>query len=389
MSSSDEEKPRKPVREPKRLVYLKATGLIISVAQVRTIPQFKSFKTATTSTTTTKSAESLSKAHSEIPRDDPNTSRKHKHESKRGKDDEGRDHRSHRSDRDTRHRDGESRRTDSRTHRSRSRERHRRRSPSHTKQVTQDPDPSIIAWDTPDLPYQVDTRGDAHNITYGTIHRYNIPQYRRIGAGAIMGLDKRLKIDREKGDGKGLVIDDLHNDGRKGWRRTDYDYAVEYTKLLKVKIIQDSSIEDNRDFIQLSNKVKPIKAIEEPKDYRSIYGPMPNDGQEEDPELESASSSSDDEAMTFDARVRAESIRLARLTDSEPHNIDAWLDLVNHQESLLLGIEDGRKKRKVKQGEKQGLEEVKLSILEKALGHNKGNIILLSRYMQTGARIWE
>ncbi|KAK6524879.1 hypothetical protein TWF281_011780 [Arthrobotrys megalospora] len=361
------------------------------------VPQFSSFKP---SSSNIKSEESSRRDHKSRghDRDDKERSRRdrpsdrrhhHRHSDRDG-------HRRHRSrDREQgsrRDRDGRDKR---RHHRSRSRS----KSPRHRKEedkvtlhsAAQDPD--ILPWDTPNLPYQVDTKGDPHNITYGTIHRYNIPKYWRYGRDRVVGLGRGVKIESDKGDGKGLVVGKAggKGDGRtRGWA-----YAFEESRQLRVKVAGDEESKgfvEGWSFVELPGRgAKRKRADEEEwmaeRDYRSIEGMQKGQAPTLEEGLEEIDSS-DDETAAFDADVKERTIKLSRLVEAEPQDIDAWFSLMEHQETIVYGNKE-KKRRKVRQGEKRSLEEVKLGILEKAISKNDGNSRLQLAYMRIAASIWE
>ena len=50
----------------------------------------------------------------------------------------------------------------------------------------------------------IDKQGDVQNLTYGSLHRYSLPQYRRAGIGSVTGSSQ--KIDKANSDGRSLVL---------------------------------------------------------------------------------------------------------------------------------------------------------------------------------------
>ncbi|RVD87427.1 uncharacterized protein DFL_001662 [Arthrobotrys flagrans] len=390
------------------------------VEQDKKVPQFKSFKASSSSKPVPQFSSfkpSSSSTKSEEPSRRDRKPRGHerddKERSRRDRSSDRRHHHSHshrHSDRDghrihrSRDREQGSRRGGDRDSRDKRRHHHRSRSPLKSSRDRKDDnkvtlhstavqDPDILPWDTPNLPYQVDTKGDPHNITYGTIHRYNIPKYWRYGRGGIVGLGRGVKIESDKGDGKGLVVGKAggKGDGRaRGWA-----YALEESRQLRVKVAGD---EENKgfvegwEFIELPGRgTKRKRADEEEwmveRDYRSIEGMQRGQVSSLEEDLEEIDSS-DDEAAAFDADVKERTIKLSRLVEAEPQNIDAWFSLMEHQETIVYGNKEKRR-RKVRQGEKRSLEEVKLGILEKAISKNEGNSRLQLAYMKIATSIWE
>lgn len=266
--------------------------------------------------------------------------------------------------------------------------------------------PSPESWDTPKKQYFADTRGDPHNITYGTIHRYSVPEYRRHGAGSVIGLSPEIKIDRDKGDGKSIVLSSKKDRVYAGsGKNARYAYAKaesEGVKMLRIKKEgehDDKAFENGMDFVPISNKGKGKKRkchpdsgseISEKEEadnhYRSIEGLKKPNSKPEDQDLEYASSS-DSESDYVSSRGwndRRRNVELVKKVDAEPKNIDAWMEYANHQDALVTG--SGRRSTVA---ERTSTAEVKLDILSKALEKCPGDERLLVKYMDVAETIWD
>jgi tetratricopeptide (TPR) repeat protein len=248
----------------------------------------------------------------------------------------------------------------------------------------------------------VDTKGDVGNLVYGTIHKYSIPKYRRSGAGRIVGLPSNLRIDRDEGDGKGIVLMS-GNAGRedasvKTMRQLFSKLESKDVKKLRVKKEEtglDEAFSRGLDFVPLSTTSKKRKArdAEAPGDsederdhYRSIEGLKKRSAAPDDQDLDYASESqSDGDYVAADEwGDRKRMVEFARKVEASPSDIDAWLAYVNHHDSLISVT--GRRKTAA---EKRSTAEVKLDILQKALDKNPGNEALLLKYMDVAQEIWE
>ncbi|KAF3913247.1 hypothetical protein AA313_de0208756 [Arthrobotrys entomopaga] len=392
--------------------------------EVKRVPQFRSYVAPTTTTTNSKPAPKFSSfkppaSSSSRSREHTNREDKpHRHgeqDLERTNHDRRRSHREHdKDDRHRRHRsrdrDGKDRSTD-KPHRRRhhhhhhhSRSRSRSKSPIRRRDdvvtlrhASSTRDPDILPWDTPTQLYLVDTRGDPHNVTYGTIHRYNIPKYWRYGKDRVVGLGRNMRIESDKGDGKGVVVAVKSGGGRGDGRSRGWEYAMEESRQLRVKIAGDEEAKgfvEGWGFVKLAGGLKKRKRYSEEdsgessRDYRSIEGMQKGPGVEELEEGLEEVGSSEDEIAAFDADIKERTIRLSRLVDAEPNNIDAWFSLMEHQEVIVYGSKE-RRRRKVRQGERHSLEEVKLGILEKALSKNEGNARILLAYMKIAGGIWD
>lgn len=53
-----------------------------------------------------------------------------------------------------------------------------------------------------------DRKGDVKNLVYGSIHQYSIPPFHRAGAGSVLGAPPYVRIDRDYGDERGIVLYD-------------------------------------------------------------------------------------------------------------------------------------------------------------------------------------
>lgn len=291
--------------------------------------------------------------------------------------------------------------------------RHRHRSPKSPSKNTslvrvdkpQTRSPSPESWDAPKKQYFADTRGDPHNITYGTIHRYSVPDYRRHGAGSVIGLSPEIKIDRDKGDGKSIVLSSKRDRVYVGTgKNARYAYAKaesEGVKMLRIKREgehDDRAFESGVDFVPISIKGKgkkrkghpdsgsEISEKEEDNHYRSIEGLKKPNNKPEDQDLEYASSS-DSESDYVSSRGwndRRRNVELVKRVDAEPGNIDVWMEYVDHQDALLTG--SGRRSTVA---ERTSTAEVKLDILSKALEKCPGDERLLVKYMDVAETIWD
>jgi hypothetical protein len=101
------------------------------------------------------------------------------------------------------HRDNRSsRKSHSKEHRrDRSRDRHRSRKHAPLLE-TRKPSPEPVGI------FTIDRKGDLKNLEFGSIHRYSVPSFYRTGAGRVMGMPSHLRIDRDYGDDKGLILND-------------------------------------------------------------------------------------------------------------------------------------------------------------------------------------
>ena len=249
---------------------------------------------------------------------------------------------------------------DARQHKHR---RHRReedssRSPSrHRDKRRRTVSPSPPARIESDI-FKVDTKGDAANITYGISYRYSVPLFHRFGSGYILGLAEKWRIDRDKGEGKGIVVGVRGYEGDKR-RRGGNMFAVEASRVGRLKHVEGvtKGFGADEEFVPISGRIEEPVVEEEERDYRSLDVKKPVE------DVESVSSE-DEETFSYSEELRQRTIELDRKMQSHPHNIQAWLDYAALQDDLAAG-------------QKASTAEIKLGILQKGLEKNPGDTKLL------------
>lgn len=278
----------------------------------------------------------------------------------------------------------------------------------------ENPLPTVTERDETSEVFITDVRGDTNNLTYGTIHRYIIPPYLRAGAGNVVGLSTDNRIDRMSNSDKGLIISN-RSLNRLG-RREKYVFSKNVQKSQRQLRIQpvetpDQSFTDGNDFIPLTrlssrkrklgedHKVQSISESSEEEDgnhYRSIEGKAKHRDGPADRDLEYAtdSAASDDggrRTISPDEATKQRGIELTRRVDAQPTNIDAWLDLIAHQDDLLV-FGTGGERRNLTNAEKRSIADIKLSMYEKALQKlsksDRVELIVLG-VMEEGSKIWD
>ena len=276
----------------------------------------------------------------------------------------------------------------------------------HSSQLETREDLAHEAKDTHKL-YQVDTKGDPHNLIYGTIHRYSVPEYYRVGAGTVLGLSERFKIDRTEG-AIGVVVVGLRLDQQK--RREKYIFAHNERKRARtLRFRNDLALTQEKldaNFIPLTHDSGGRRNRETnesttlypdaDRDYRSIEGKarVTSEGRQDDAVYDSTSSASDYEKLDFDfitTTLRTKGAELAKKVDDEPQNVQAWLELINHHNNSLRSHVDNS--RHITEAERKSSVAIRLTIYEKALEkvnkRTEGYDRLLLGQLETGSEVWE
>ncbi|QRD82342.1 NRDE-2, necessary for RNA interference-domain-containing protein [Aspergillus flavus] len=254
--------------------------------------------------------------------------------------------------------------------------------------------------------FVVDCKGDRYNIIYGTIHRYNVPFYHRIGRGSVLGLPSTYKIDRDTAEGDALIIkaDAWRSDGSRTRSKSIISGVnTQKTKILRIRPAPtlDAAADASKDYLPLKASVhqKPSDisgdegSDDEKYGYRSIHGKAKHeDNLPSDMEEVSDTNLSGDETVRVDPdkEIKQRSVELSRNVERNPTDVRAWIDLVEHQESLLKGSEG--ETRTLTYAEKKSLADIKISLYEKALkkiGDHASRDYLLLGLLEEGAKLWD
>jgi hypothetical protein len=312
--------------------------------------------------------------------------------------------------------DRESRRSTSRhTEHGHHRHHHHSRHHSRSRDERDEKERPAPAVDTPlvdgAIPlYVEDRRGDVQNLRYGSIHRYDVPAFHRVGKGGVLGAAKDIRMKRLSDDEThGIILTDQREDRES--RREKYIFArneKQGERFLKVRSDAGDNLEasDNLDFIALQiskpNKRARLEGLlddscgEDSDHYRSIEGKAKPKMKPVDEALEWAtqSDSSDPEGartIRIDEAMQKRNVELSRIISDKPENVEAWMALINHQDNMI-GVTIGGS-RKLTSAERRSLADIKLHMYEKALakaGSNQANRerILLGM-MAEGSKIWD
>ncbi|KAF7544707.1 hypothetical protein G7Z17_g9735 [Cylindrodendrum hubeiense] len=247
--------------------------------------------------------------------------------------------------------------------------------------------------------YAIDTKGDPLILKYGGIDKSQIPSYYRHGYGRVLGTTGRLVIHREgardqfslrmPGEGTSAFKD------RDGLRSKTWRVTSNPRRIRKQEV--EAKSDEDEDFLPLRTLKKRKQGQADPESseddqqptYRSIEGKA-KPRQFSDSDLDSDSESA---AEIFDTDqnnpLKWKSIQLSRQVKDHPEDIDAWLELANHQDALLRAGEDID--HKALEGEVHSYAEIKLSMLESALSNvadPQDRLRVLVPLMHEGNKVW-
>ncbi|KKY13465.1 putative protein of unknown function DUF1740 [Diplodia seriata] len=290
--------------------------------------------------------------------------------------------RSSRDDRDHRHRDRDHRDhrdRDHRDHRDREKRRKHRHEtdPRHRQASEERRDDRAVAKQpvNEDVIYVIDRKGDLANLQYGRLHQYSVPSYFRAGCGSVLGLPSDAKIDRFASDDRTIIIDMRRRRGgseRQLMSKRTFGKEAPIMRVIKpTEADAAGDLDSGQDFIPVrSLKRKRHSESPEPQaekvDYRSIEGKAKASNQPDDSDLEYASDGVDAGSHAdFFSETKERNALLTRKVQDDPRDLQAWLDLVEHQESMLrIGSSDTH--RQLKSSELHALASLRFDIYQRA-----------------------
>ncbi|KAB2571402.1 Protein NRDE2-like protein [Lasiodiplodia theobromae] len=290
--------------------------------------------------------------------------------------------RSHRDDRDRRHRDRDRDHREHREREKRDERRHKHKHESDTRREERRDDRAVAERPAQkqavgdDVIYVIDRKGDLANLQYGRLHQYSVPPYYRAGYGSVLGLPSYARIDRFSSDDRTIIIDMRRRHGgseRQLLSKRFFGKEAPILRLVKPTHADTTGeLDQNQDFIPVRS-LKRKRGSESPEpeaekiDYRSIEGKAKPPNQPEDSDLEYASDDVDAGSHAdFFSETKQRNALLTRRVQDEPNDLQTWLDLVEHQESMIrIGSSDTH--RQLKSSELHALASLRFDIYQRAL----------------------
>lgn len=310
---------------------------------------------------------------------------------------EGREHR-HRRRSPDREASG---RSDGHRTRDRHRDRDRDRDRSPPKEASDLPRRAAPA-DPQTACYVIDKRGDPLIRRYGGNSRYDVPKYRRYGSGRIMGADGYLRIE-SLGSRDVFTIRGFNEGGASADRKSVLGSASRRSaQPVRVRKEQAATYTGTEDFLPLRASKKRKRGASPSPDassdqdapsYRSIHGKSkPHEFSDSDEEYGSDASGAAAERrqQDLDDPIKSKTMTLSQRVRDHPQDIDAWLALVDHQDTLLRLKDHGG--QSPTPAEIKSFADIKLSMLEKALAQATSpsqQDALRLRIMKEGVKIWD
>ena len=241
--------------------------------------------------------------------------------------------------------------------------------------------------------YTIDLKGDPEHLTLRTIAG-KVPRFRRVGFGTILGAPGH-KIDHSTSSNRytttfARVESDFHQD--RAWKTKGAAILNQHPKLVRPR--SDSREETSLYICLKSSQAKTLQTRE------TAFSKI-DDGHSETEKLndiiafekdESSLSDDDDddEVLPMDL-MKMESSKLERRVKENKDDIQAWKDLIHHQEEKLMVKVQGSSLA-LSTPEHRALVQVKLSLYDEALAsispERKGFEDLLVSRLEEGAKVW-
>ncbi|OHW90019.1 DUF1740 domain-containing protein [Colletotrichum incanum] len=242
-----------------------------------------------------------------------------------------------------------------------------------------------------------DKKGDPLIRRYGGNDRSRVPIYRRGYHGRVLGSDGYLFIHRDGPQERFSIR--MPGEGSSTLRdRALFQSKVHRAKPKRIRLWNEPNgnkpCDAEEEFVPLSTSVKrrrnevPESSGDERPSYRSIEGKA-KAHEFSDSDLDFDSDSQEEIDLDMDNPLKQRSIQLSRQVKEHPENIEAWLELIKHQDVLLNAGQSLN--REVTKAEVHSFAEIKISMFESALAQAKkpeDEERLLLGLMLEGSKVW-
>ncbi|KAI0532389.1 DUF1740-domain-containing protein [Xylaria digitata] len=247
--------------------------------------------------------------------------------------------------------------------------------------------------------YCLDKRGDRLITRYGSNDRSHIPAYNRIGHSRVLGINGFVKIEKLGGREEFFIRNDyesapLLSSDRKNLLAGGIHPRSRFIRIRPRKSNNHTATQDYLSFNSSRKRKRDGGVSEEDSSheglsYRSIHGKSKEHGYSDSGEEYDSDTSEDALNKSMNDPMAMRSIELSRKVHQCPEDVESWLELVNHQNSLL-NLQTGA--RAPTAAETKSFADIKLSLLEKALVHVSDDGYrekLNLKVMAEGLKVWE
>jgi len=255
-----------------------------------------------------------------------------------------------------------------------------------------------------DESFTVDKRGDPLVRRYGSNNSREIPDYHRYGAGRVLGADGFIRFERT-GTRTEFFFRGYRDKGpilsadRKTFRALN---GLAGAQSIRVRQGRDQGTSSGAEYMSLHTSRNALDeagqsrhasgslhAGETPA-YRSLEDKAGSESDDADGDR-GHEKDLDSEMQSYnDDPVNSRSVELGRKVKADPTDMQAWYELVDHQDVLLRHT--ARDARHPTPAETKSFADIKLSLLEKAIKHagtQTQREVAQSKLMAEGTKVWD
>ncbi|CAO3613577.1 unnamed protein product [Cunninghamella blakesleeana] len=236
----------------------------------------------------------------------------------------------------------------------------------------------------------IDKKGDQNNIIYGSNHSYDVPSYRLSGKGLILGLPNMRISHSSAKSGKELELVSKYTYYKKPSKESNMMRLPMGRFNIKYKTDDIDTFSKQLEFVTLGSEQNNIESTSEDTtefissgvDYRDIHTPS----KEKEKEI-----GGEDEAFyersVHNEYVKNKTVQFNKDLDEDPYNVKVWLEFIGFQDEAAKNLEAGFSIKN--KANKDSLNEVKISIFNKALEYNPNDEELWFAYLRCGSEFWD
>lgn len=255
--------------------------------------------------------------------------------------------------------------------------------------------------------FRIDRRGDPANLAFRGLERSKVPRYYRVGQGRVLGTHPAYRIDQTASNDRQVVLEvpgHVHLDNVSPLRtshRTLQRSVTRSNRFVRSRKDGENLGTDEEPFIPLNYARKRKRNSDvivsgEEVDYRSIEKPNDENRKTDISGWESSSESDGseiDEHTDMGAQqAKQTNAELTRRTKETPGDLQAWLDLIEHQ-LVMIRLDGNSLGPRLSLIEERSLAEIRLSIYNDALSkfskHDSARSQLWLGLLEQGSKLWD
>ena len=236
-----------------------------------------------------------------------------------------------------------------------------------------------------DVFFRLDTKGDRQNLTYQSLHQASIPKYRTAGRGNVIGLDKGFRIIKDADSRRKVVASGLDSNVRQ--RQQSLLLAQpQSSQLIRSAADQYDTIINQTDYVAIeSSRPQERRRLSASNKFEISDGSSSDESTHGMP-LQVEVNDQDTSQDNVYQRQRA----LSEKTSKQPHDIEAWLALIDLQNDIVRATAD--KHVRLTPAQHRTASDLKISIYQEALSKisdPQARVRLTTGLMGEGSKFWD